>query len=101
MYLFNKNDDTLLWNILQFDWLLYLNTVFSQVNYTFENSTEMVITSPDFYRQMVDKVLATPNRTIANYMLWRFTANRIRNLPKDIQAIKQKFDQVSFAFHED
>ena len=68
--------------------------MFGLVNYTYDLSSELVMTSPEYYTKVIEKLQTTPNRTIANYLLWRFASNRVRNLPKAIQNIKQKFDKV-------
>ncbi|XP_067950670.1 neprilysin-like isoform X2 [Watersipora subatra] len=80
----------------EFDWLLYINNLFSNVNYTFDLNDEVVITAPEYYKKVVAKLEETPNRTIANYLLWRLTANRVQNLPKGIQNVKQSFEQVLY-----
>ena len=80
--------------LFQFDWLQYINGVFQLIDHSITNSTKVVVSSPSFYTKLFERVKTTPERTIANYILWRFTLAQVKNLPSDVKDITQKFEKV-------
>jgi len=68
--------------------------VFNHVNITFNQTDNLVVYAPEYFRKMAAKLNQTPSRTIANYMLWRLTTHRVANLPKAVQDIEKGYHKV-------
>lgn len=71
-----------------------MNMLFKDVDFTFEDDTEVVVYATDFLRNMSDIVSETPARVLANYLVWRITEYRIGYLPQALIDIENKFYKV-------
>ncbi|CAL4124487.1 unnamed protein product, partial [Meganyctiphanes norvegica] len=75
------------------DWQLYLSIVAGEnANYT----QDVVVFGLDYFRKLVSLLSDTNNRTISNYLLWRFVKNRIANLDESFLEAKQHYIKVLF-----
>ena len=78
----------------QFDWKKYINLLFADTEFKFQDDTQVVVYAPEFLRKMAEKVHNTPPRVLANYLVWRITEYRVSNLPQAILDIENKFYRV-------
>lgn len=67
------------------------------MNVTILLSDDVVVYAPKFLRLMAEKVSETPNRTLANYLIWRITMYRVTNLPKSLIDIRRQYRKVGIA----
>ncbi|KAF2902180.1 hypothetical protein ILUMI_04005 [Ignelater luminosus] len=79
--------------IPQIEWLRYLNIV---TNNKIQHSERIVSFCTEYFQNLVFLLSQTPQRTIANYLLWRFVRNRINNLDNRFQEAKQRFYYILF-----
>ena len=78
----------------QFDWKKYINLLFADTEFKFQDDTQVVVYAPEFLHKMAEKVHNTPPRVLANYLVWRITEYRVSNLPQAILDIENKFYRV-------
>lgn len=80
-------------SIPQIDWTLYLSIILDRPI----NSSEIVIVIATAYMEDLVVLLSqTDRKTIANYLLWRFVANRISNLDDRFQEADQTFQYAMY-----
>lgn len=84
--------DDLVTEVPEIDWAGYLETITWRNN----NTEELVVFGLDYFRKLVELLKDTENRTISNYLLWRFVKNRISNLGERYTKIKQDYIKVLF-----
>uniref|UniRef100_A0A1B0CX70 M13 family peptidase n=1 Tax=Lutzomyia longipalpis TaxID=7200 RepID=A0A1B0CX70_LUTLO len=70
------------------DFKRYLSIVLERQ--VMENET-VVMYAMDYMKHLVELLVETQPRTIANYLLWRFARHRTGNLDDRFQDVKQKF----------
>nr|XP_053637449.1 neprilysin-4-like [Cherax quadricarinatus] len=76
----------------ELDWETYLETITWRNNHT----QEVGVFGLDYFKKLVSLVRETDNRTISNYLLWRFVKNRISNLSEKFIQVKQTYIKVLF-----
>lgn len=80
----------------KFNWLRYLETIFSKVDIQINETEEIIIYAPEFMKHMTDLVANTSNRTLANYLIWRIMANRVTNLPDKYRELRKEYYKVLY-----
>ncbi|GAB1602196.1 neprilysin-4-like [Argonauta hians] len=78
------------------DWYRYLSETFEAVNISLTQDEPVVIYAMDFLTNLEQILKVTPNRTLANYMIWRIVMNRVNNLPKKYRDIKKEYHEKIF-----
>lgn len=79
--------------IPQIDWYTYFKIVLQRDVYPHE---PIACFCMDYLQKFVTLISITPQRTIANYLLWRFVRHRINNLDQRFQIAKQRFYYILF-----
>lgn len=72
----------------EIDWLYYLQTVLEK---PITKDQKVVMFALEYMRSMVNLFERTEQKTIANYLFWRFVRHRVNNLDDRFQEAKQKF----------
>lgn len=80
--------ETLYEEVPEIDWLYYLSTVLEKPITKEEN---VVMFAMDYMKNMVNLFDITEQKTISNYLFWRFVRHRVNNLDDRFQEAKQKF----------
>ncbi|KAL4221419.1 Membrane metallo-endopeptidase-like 1 [Mactra antiquata] len=83
-------------SIPKFDWMRYLRTIFNSVNFTVSTSDPILVYAPEYLKDMVDLVLKTDSRTLANYLIWRITMNRVTNLPEKYRELRKEYHKAIY-----
>lgn len=81
----------------EIDWVHYLSVV--QGRSVHGNET-VVMYAMRYMKSLVLLLERTDDRTVANYLMWRFVRHRINNLDDRFQAAKQRFFYVLFGREE-
>ncbi|KAK4327891.1 hypothetical protein Pmani_001641 [Petrolisthes manimaculis] len=78
--------------VSEIDWESYLEII------TWNNTQmeEVVVFGLDYFKKLVSLLKDTNNRTISNYLMWRFVKNRISNLGESYTNVKQDYIKVLF-----
>ncbi|CAG5130956.1 unnamed protein product, partial [Candidula unifasciata] len=66
-----------------FDWLTYVHSLTSRPELGLTGVTEeeiIINASPPYYQRLIDVLATTPNRTVANYIVWRFVRSIVFTL---------------------
>ncbi|KAL8599693.1 hypothetical protein ACOMHN_064139 [Nucella lapillus] len=79
-----------------FDWLRYLQQLFSPVDVTLTDREELVVYAPGYLRDMVHILRNTDTRTLVNYLIWRIMMNRVINLPRKYRVIKNDYFKMVY-----
>lgn len=77
----------------EIDWLFYLQTVLEK---PIKKDQNVVMFAIDYMKSMVNLFAITEQKTIANYLFWRFVRHRVNNLDDRFQEAKQRFFFVLF-----
>lgn len=80
--------ETLCVEVPEIDWVYYLETVLEK---SVSKDQNVVIFAVDYMKNMVKLFSMTEQRTISNYLFWRFVRHRVNNLDDRFQEAKQKF----------
>ncbi|KAJ6637130.1 Neprilysin-4 [Pseudolycoriella hygida] len=89
--------ETLNQEVPEIDWMYYLETVLEKPVTKDEN---VVVFAIDYMKNMVNLFAISEQRTIANYLFWRFVRHRINNLDDRFLEAKQNFFFVLFGREE-
>ncbi|MPC20513.1 Membrane metallo-endopeptidase-like 1 [Portunus trituberculatus] len=76
----------------EIDWTQYLDIITWYNNH----SDEVVVFGLDYFKKLVSLLEYTDDRTVSNYLLWRFVKNRISNLGERYTKVKQDYIKVLF-----
>ncbi|KAG0711612.1 Neprilysin-4 [Chionoecetes opilio] len=79
-------------HLSRIDWSQYLNIITWHNNHT----GDVVVFGLDYFKKLVSLLEYTDNRTVSNYLLWRFVKNRISNLGERYTKVKQDYIKVLF-----
>lgn len=85
--------ETLYQEVPEIDWLFYLQTVLEK---SVTKEQNVVMFAIDYMKNMVNLFAITEQKTIANYLFWRFVRHRVNNLDDRFQEAKQRFFFVLF-----
>lgn len=85
--------ETLCHKVPEIDWMYYLETVLEK---PIPKEQNVVMFAIDYMKNMVNLFAITEQKTIANYLFWRFVRHRVNNLDDRFQEAKQKFFFVLF-----
>lgn len=85
--------ETLYQEVPEIDWLFYVQTVLEKPVTKDQN---VVMFAIDYMKNMVSLFAITEQKTIANYLFWRFVRHRVNNLDDRFQEAKQRFFFVLF-----
>lgn len=77
----------------QIDWYRYFSIVLQR---NVEPSEPVACFCMEYLQKFVILISETPQRTIANYLLWRFVRHRINSLDQRFQQAKQRFYYILF-----
>lgn len=80
--------ETLYQEVPEIDWLYYLQTVLEK---QITKDQNVVMFAIDYMKSMVKLFEVTDQKTISNYLFWRFVRHRVNNLDDRFQEAKQKF----------
>ncbi|XP_064642722.1 membrane metallo-endopeptidase-like 1 isoform X4 [Lineus longissimus] len=83
-------------NVSGFDWLLYLNSFFKEINVTLTADDLLVVHAPAYLKNLVELVQKTNKRTLATYLVWRITQYRVSNLPLKYRELTNQYNKVIF-----
>ncbi|XP_063869104.1 mucin-3B-like isoform X2 [Scylla paramamosain] len=84
--------DQLSEEVPEIDWAQYLDIITWHNNH----SGEVVVFGLDYFKKLVSSLEYTDDRTVSNYLLWRFVKNRISNLGERYTKVKQDYIKVLF-----
>ncbi|XP_070560613.1 neprilysin-1-like isoform X2 [Ptychodera flava] len=84
------------YNVTGFDWLEFFSQFGASWSETLQDSEEIVVYEPRYVREITEVVQNTPDRTIANYIVWIITMNRISQLSSNFRDVEQKYDEVVY-----
>lgn len=76
----------------EIDWAQYLDIITWHNNHT----GEVVVFGLDYFKKLIALLEYTDDRTVSNYLLWRFVKNRISNLGERYTKVKQDYIKVLF-----
>ncbi|XP_060595469.1 neprilysin-4-like [Ruditapes philippinarum] len=82
--------------IPKFDWIKYLHEIFIRVNVTVNDTDTVVVYAPEYLKKMIDLVDETEERTLTNYIIWRFMMNRVPNLPGKYRELRTEYYKAIF-----
>lgn len=85
--------ETLCHKVPEIDWMYYLETVLEK---PVKKEQNVVMFAIDYMKNMVNLFAITEQKTISNYLFWRFVRHRVNNLDDRFQEAKQKFFFVLF-----
>lgn len=63
-----------------FDWLRYLRFVYGNMTIDINDADDVVVYALKYLSDLGDLLHSTPNKTIANYLMWQVVHNRINHL---------------------
>lgn len=75
------------------NWGYYINEILPANLTVYENET-IIVLAPPFFDKLGSLLLRTPNRTIANYLMWRLTDSVSDYLSDDFRKMELKFSTV-------
>ncbi|CAF0819256.1 unnamed protein product [Rotaria sordida] len=79
---------------VNFDFVSYLRHAYGLANISLMDEDIVFINEIDFIRNVSSIINHYSPRTLQNYLVWRFVVNRIDQMPKRFQMIKQNFLKV-------
>ncbi|WAR15723.1 NEP4-like protein [Mya arenaria] len=82
--------------IPNFEWVRYLQGIFSRVGLNIAESEEIVVYAPEYLANMATLVQETDKRTLANYLIWRIMMNRIENLPNKYRDLDSEYHKILY-----
>ncbi|KAL3861795.1 hypothetical protein ACJMK2_007814, partial [Sinanodonta woodiana] len=82
----------------QFDWLLYLHTVFAfdESPITINGTEPVIVWMPAYFDKLFKLLNHTRARTVKNYIVWRVIQPSLSGLDDEMLQIKLKFAKVVF-----
>ncbi|KAL3861161.1 hypothetical protein ACJMK2_007226, partial [Sinanodonta woodiana] len=102
----DRRDSELLYNrmtvkdlktrIPSFDWLRYLEMIFSYVNLTINETEVVVVYAPEYLEKLMTLLANTSNRTIVNYLQWRIMMNRVTNLADKHRETRKEYHKTIY-----
>ncbi|XP_053379464.1 neprilysin-1-like isoform X2 [Mercenaria mercenaria] len=75
----------------KFDWLRYLKATFRDTPVTIDDNEPVVLWMKPYYDQLFPLLEKTPNRTIANYIVWRLITKQFITLEEQFSLMKLQF----------
>ncbi|XP_070560616.1 membrane metallo-endopeptidase-like 1 [Ptychodera flava] len=84
------------YNVTGFDWLDFFRQLGASWSEDLQDSEEIVVCEPRYVREITEVVQNTPHRTIANYIVWLITKNRISQLSSNFRDVKQRYNEVLY-----
>jgi predicted metalloendopeptidase len=81
-------------SLIQFGFTNYLRGVYTASGVTLNDDDIVSISELDFLRNASSIIERSSPRIIQNYFVWRFTMNRVTNMPKRYRSVREPFDQT-------
>ncbi|CAF3639908.1 unnamed protein product [Rotaria sp. Silwood1] len=79
---------------VNFDFVNYFRRAYRLANVSLVDEDMVLISEIDFIRNVSSIIDHYSPRTLQNYLVWRFILNRVDQMPKRFQIIKQNFLKV-------
>ncbi|XP_070562109.1 membrane metallo-endopeptidase-like 1 [Ptychodera flava] len=83
-------------NVTGFNWLDFFSQLGASWSKDLQDSEEILVLEPRYVTEITEVVEDTTQRTIANYIVWVITMNKISQLSSNFRDIKQKYDEVVY-----
>ncbi|XP_077998291.1 membrane metallo-endopeptidase-like 1 [Glandiceps talaboti] len=83
-------------NVTGFEWLRFYKGLRASWCDSLKDSEDIVVYEPGYVKDVTVLVEQTPNRTLANYLIWSITMGRISQLSSAFRDVELEYDEVIY-----
>lgn len=76
------------------DWVRFINALLQPAELRVDANETIIVTVPTFFAQLTDLLGRTPNRTVANYLLWRAVEATVIYAPDGLRDLLHEFERA-------
>lgn len=76
------------------DWLRFINVLLPDDDIRIDANETIIVTVPTFFAQLTQLLDRTPNRTVANYLLWRAVEATVMYAPAVLRDLLHEFERA-------